>query len=176
VIPVFRWLLSPSDVGPVTRSELATCWSEVSNAGGAVGFPFLPVTLDEVTAATERLVETLDPQTLRLLTALQGDELLGWLTLELNRSRLTAHWGRVGRVQTALTHRGTGLGRALMKEVARSARDDLGLEQLHLELRSGQGLEGFYELCGWQEIGRWPAALRLAPGDDRDEVLMMLNL
>jgi GNAT superfamily N-acetyltransferase len=176
VSPIFRWLLSPSDVDPVSRTELATCWSEVSNAGGAVGFPFPPVTLDEVTAATERLVESLDPQTLRLLTALQGDELLGWLTLELNPSRLTAHWGRVGRVQTALAHRGSGLGRALMKEVARSARDDLGLEQLHLELRSGQGLEGFYESCGWQEIGRWPAALRLAPGDDRDEVLMMLSL
>lgn len=54
--------------------------------------------------------------------------------------------------------------------------EDLRLEQLRLELRSGQGLEGFYESCGWQEVGRWPGALRLGPGDDRDEVLMLLRL
>ena len=63
-----------------------------------------------------------------------------------------------------------------MEEVARSARGDLGLDQLHLELRSGQGLEGFYQSCGWREVGRWPGALRLGPGDDRDEVLMLLEL
>lgn len=27
---------------------------------------------------------------------------------------------------------------------------------------------------GRREVGRWPGALRLAPGDDRDEVLMIL--
>ena len=59
--PVYRWLLSPSDVDPATRTKLAACWLEVSNAGGAVGFPFIPVTLDEVAAATERLVGGLDP-------------------------------------------------------------------------------------------------------------------
>ena len=174
--PVYRWLLSPSDVDPVTRTKLAARWLEVSNVGGAVGFPFIPVTLDEVAAATERLVGGLDPHTTRLLTALRGDELLGWLTLDLNRNSLTSHWARVGRVQTALAHRGTGVGQALMEEVARSAQGDLGLDQLHLELRSGQGLEGFYQSCGWREVGRWPGALRLGPGDDRDEVLMLLEL
>lgn len=63
-----------------------------------------------------------------------------------------------------------------MEETVRFAREELSLEQLHLELRSGQGLEGFYESCGWQEVGRWPGALRLAAGDDRDEVLMLFSL
>ncbi len=62
-----------------------------------------------------------------------------------------------------------------MVEVARAAREDFGLEQLHLELRAGLGLEGFYQSLGWQEIGRWPSALRLREGD-RDEVLMFLPL
>jgi GNAT superfamily N-acetyltransferase len=174
--PVYRWLLSASDVDTATRSQLATCWLEVSNAGGAVGFPFLPVTRDEVAMATERLVEDLDPLTTRLLTVFQGPDLAGWLTLTLNRSRLTSHWARVMRVQAALAYRGQGVGRDLINEVTRSARDDLGLQQLHLELRAGQQLEGFYQSCGWQEVGRWPGALRLAPGDDRDEVLMLLEL
>jgi hypothetical protein len=37
------------------------------------------------------------------------------------------------------------------------------------------GLEDFYARLGWREIGRWPAALRLSDGDDRDEVLMLLT-
>ena len=40
----------------------------------------------------------------------------------------------------------------------------------------GLGLERFYQGCGWQEIGRWPAALRLHQCDDRAEVLMFLPL
>ena len=54
------------------------------------------------------------------------------------------------------------------------ARQEMGLEQLHLAARGGMGLERFYARLGWREIGRWPGALRLAPGDDRDEVLMIL--
>jgi hypothetical protein len=51
----------------------------------------------------------------------------------------------------------------------------MGLEQLHLAVRGGTGLEHFYARLGWREIGRWPGALRLAPGDDRDEILMVLS-
>ena len=64
-------------------------------------------------------------------------------------------------MQTALEFRGAGVGRALMHEVERAARDDLRLNHLHLELRGGMGLERFYESCGWWEIGSWPEALCL---------------
>ncbi|MFI0785662.1 hypothetical protein ACH4Q6_08715 [Streptomyces lydicus] len=42
--------------------------------------------------------------------------------------------------------------------------------------REGLGLEDFYRRPGRTEVGRWPGALRLAPGDDRDEILMALDL
>jgi hypothetical protein len=51
----------------------------------------------------------------------------------------------------------------------------MGLEQLRLAVRGGTGLEHFYARLGWTVIGRWPGALRLAPGDDRDEILMLLT-
>ena len=54
------------------------------------------------------------------------------------------------------------------------ARSEMGLEQLHLALRGGTGLEPFYARLGWTVTGRWPGALRLAPGDDRDDILMIL--
>lgn len=54
--------------------------------------------------------------------------------------------------------------------------DAAALEQLRLAARAGVGLEDFYGRLGWKEIGRWPGALRPAPGDDRDEFLMALTL
>lgn len=54
------------------------------------------------------------------------------------------------------------------------AREEIGLEQLRLAARGGTGLERFYSRLGWEVTGRWPGALRFAPGDDRDEILMIL--
>jgi len=158
------------------RTQLLTCWRDVSNAGGAVGFPFLPVTSEQVRPAIEDLIESLDPLHNRILVAMVGRTLAGWLVLVGNADTLTSHWARVLRVQTALEHRGSGVGRALMREVERAARDDLQLKHLHLELRAGMGLERFYESCGWREVGRWPAALCLGRNELRDEVLMYLPL
>ena len=62
-----------------------------------------------------------------------------------------------------------------MNHARHVARDEMGLEQLHLAAGGGAGLEEFYRRLGWTEVGRWPEALRLAPGDDRDEVLMILK-
>jgi hypothetical protein len=62
-----------------------------------------------------------------------------------------------------------------MTQARRVAREEMGLEQLHLALRGGTGLERFYRRLGWQVVGSWPGALRVAPGDDRDEILMVLT-
>lgn len=171
-----RWLTTPTMVDPSTRAALTACWRDVSNAGGAVSFPFLPVTDEQVAPAVEAMVASLDPSLHRLLVATVDERVAGWLLLAGNASRLTAHWATVLRVQTALEHRGTGVGRALMAEVARASVEDFGLEHLHLAVRGGLGLERFYEDCGWSEIGRWPAALQLGEDDRRDEVLMFLPL
>lgn len=157
------------------RQSLADCWRDVSNAGGAVGFPFPPVHDEQVLSVLDALVASLN-ETRRILVADVGGELAGWLVLAGNTSRVTAHWAKVQRVQTALAFRGRGMGLALMAEVERLACRDLGLQHLYLELRSGLGLEAFYERCGWCRIGVWPRALYVSDEDYRDEVLMMLEL
>ena len=171
-----RWITSPGQVDDALRRALTTCWRDVSNAGGAVGFPFLPVTDDDVAPVVEELVAGLHPTLGRLLLVEDGDQLAGWLVLHGNAHALRAHWGRVARVQTALTHRGTGVGRVLMTEVARAAREDLGWASLHLEVRGGTGTEAFYAGLGWQVVGSYPRALRLSADDVRDEILMYLDL
>lgn len=172
--PVFTQYTSAGQVPPDLRQALAECWVEVTNAGGAAGFPFPPVQTTEVTIALETIVNNLDTKTSRLLTAHLDGRLAGWLNLRRDPWALISHWGTLHHVQTRTTVRGQGIGAALMNEVRRIARDEMGLEQLHLAARGGVGLETFYGHLGWKETGRWPGALRLADGEDRDEILMLL--
>jgi hypothetical protein len=52
----------------------------------------------------------------------------------------------------------------------------LGWAALHLTVRDGTGVERFYAAHGYREVGRLPGALRIGPGDDRDETHMWLTL
>jgi GNAT superfamily N-acetyltransferase len=169
----FRQLTGPGQVTPGVRQALVDCWAEVANAGGAVGFAFPPVDTGQVGVVADRLIADLDPDYNRVVLAEADGVLAGWLNLSRHRPAQVQHWGTVKRVQTRLAFRGRGIGTALMNEARRVARDEMGLEQLHLEARGGEGLEDFYGRLGWTVIGRWPGALRF-PFGDRDEVLMLL--
>ena len=172
-----RWLTDPAEVSPGLRTALTRCWRDVANNGGAVGFAeLLPVGDDDVAPVVDDFVAELDPRLNRLLVAARGEALAGWLLLTGNASPVTAHWARVTRLQTSVEARGTGVARALMTELHRSARDDLGLDSLRLEVRGGWGLEAFYERFGWQVVGAWPGALLFPEHGRRDEVLMALDL
>ena len=164
----------PQDMTSEATRELVDCWMAVANDGGAVGFAFPPVDADDVAPVAGRLIAGLDPRYSRLLLARLDGILAGWLNLSRHRDRLVVHWGMVNRVQTHPAYRGRGIGTALMKAARHVARDEMGMEQLRLEARSGAGLEEFYARLGWKEVGRWPAALRFDHGD-RDEVLMLLT-
>ncbi|KAD3720714.1 GNAT family N-acetyltransferase [Arthrobacter yangruifuii] len=172
----FSWVDSPGGLSPAMRRQLLHCWTDVSNAGGAVGFPMLPVGTDDVEPALAALVAALAPTGSRLLIAAEHGALAGWLVLTVNPGTLIGHWARITRVQTALTARGRGIGSALMQEAARYARGELRLDELVLAVRGGVGLESFYARLGWIEYGRQPRALRLSADDFRDEVLMHLPL
>ena len=167
-------LTQPGDAVPVVRQDLTACWIAVTNAGGAAGFPFPPVNASHVAPAIDTLATGLDPQRSRILLARSGGTLAGWVALSRDPSPLIAHWGTVNHLQTQPEHRSQGIGSALMHRLRRVARDEMGLEQLHLAARGGTRLEDFYTRLGWREVGRWPGKLRLAPNDTRDEILMIL--
>jgi GNAT superfamily N-acetyltransferase len=175
-VPVFQQVTDQHEMSPDLRRELIECWITVSNAGGAAGFPFPPVSFDQVALVTDQLIAGLDSQRSRLLLAFVDETLAGWLNVRRDVNPLTAHWGTVHHVQTHTSFRGRGIGAALMHRLGDVAHEEMRLEQLHLAARGGMGLEDFYGRLGWKEIGRWPGALRLMPDDDRDEILMMLRL
>jgi GNAT superfamily N-acetyltransferase len=168
-------LTHPGEADPAVRQELTACWIAVTNAGGAAGFPFPPVDVSHVRPAVDALAARLDPSRSRILLARVGGALAGWVALSRDPSPLIAHWGVVSHLQTQLTHRNEGIGSALMRRLREVARDEMGLEQLHLAARGGTGLEAFYCRLGWRIMGRWPGKLRLAPDDTRDEILMILT-
>ncbi len=162
---------------PELRAALTQCWREVANSGGAVGFAeLLPVADADVRPVVDQIVADLDPRLCRLLTATRAGALAGWLLLNRSDDPVVAHWGRVTRLQTSVEARGTGVARAMMDELQRSARDDLGLDSLRLEVRGGWGLEQFYEKFGWVVVGAWPGALQFTEHGRRDEVLMARDL
>ncbi|MCF3181099.1 MULTISPECIES: GNAT family N-acetyltransferase [unclassified Streptomyces] len=174
-----RQLTRPEDVRPGLREELAGCWEAVVNSGGAViaaEFPLPPVSRSHVAPVVDGLVRALDPALARMVVAFAGGALAGWLVVRRERHPLVAHRGTVNHVQTLPRLRGRGIATALMNRVPQIARDEMGLERLGIAVRGGLGLEGFYRGLGWTEVGRWPGALRVAPGDDRDEILMSIVL
>jgi GNAT superfamily N-acetyltransferase len=169
-----RQLAHPGEVSTGLRRELIDCWVTVSNAGGAVGF-LPPADSTQVSPVVAELIAGLDSQRSRLLLALADGVLAGWLNIQRELSPLVAHWGTVNSLQTHPAFQGRGIGTTLMTQARHVAREEMGLEQLHLALRGGTGLERFYRRLGWRVIGSWPGALRIAPGDDRDEILMILT-
>jgi GNAT superfamily N-acetyltransferase len=165
--------VDPAQVSAGLRRDILDCWITVSNAGGAAGFPFPPVDAIIVAPVADDLIAGLSTDS-RLIVAHAGDTLAGWVHLHRHPAPVIGHWGTINHLQTLPAFQGQGVGGALMTSARRIAGQEMRLEQLHLAARGGMGLERFYAKLGWREIGRWPGALRLAPGDDRDEILMIL--
>ena len=166
----------PLGLSLAVRDGLAECWAATANSGGAVGFPWPPVSDVHVREAVDALTARIEGgRTLLAVAMVDPDEVVGWVSLDYNDSRLVDHWATVRRLQTHPGAQGHGVGASLMTELVRIARED-ELRQLHLAVRGGMKLEGFYERLGWQVVGRWPDALRFAEDDYRDEVLMVYQL
>ncbi|WP_441250718.1 N-acetyltransferase family protein [Kitasatospora sp. McL0602] len=163
------------DLTPELRAEIVTLWTDASNAGGSVGF-VPPVTEDDVWATAEKQFGGVGPgQADRLLVGYADGRVAGVLFFEDMRFSLMDHWRLLKRVMLHPDFQGRGHGAELMAEAERIARG-WGLDGLRLTLRGGQGLERFYGRSGYVEVGRVPGAIRVAPGDDRDDVTMWLDL
>ena len=150
------------------RQRIVDLWVEVTNAGGAVGF-VAPVTPDVVAPVLDALVDRVRAGQHVLCVLRVDGGVAGFAVLAMSSSPLRRHWATVLRVQVHPSRQGEGLGRVLMAGVHEIARAH-GLEFLHLTVRGGSGVEGFYERLGYRVFGRMPGAIRVAPGDDRDEV------
>ena len=163
-----------SAVDDALRGELLVCWTDVTNAGGAVGF-VPPVVEDDVAPVLDRRLDGVRAGRDVLAVLTVDGVLAGFAALVPPSGPLRRHWATVLRVQVHPSRQGEGLGRVLMAGVHDAARG-LGWEFLHLTARGGTGVDTFYRRLGYQEVGRLPGAIRLAPGDDRDEIILFCRL
>lgn len=158
------------------RADLLALWAEVSNAGGAVGF-VPPVTGEDVRPDLDHSLAEVGSGRRRLLIG-RDDEgrLAATAFLAYNDHRLMTHWIWLYTVMVHPGHQGNGYGRALMAAAEKAARSLRGIEAIRLTCRGGTGVDDFYARCGYKEVGRVPGGIRVAPGDDRDDVYMLLTL
>ncbi|MDT0466052.1 GNAT family N-acetyltransferase [Streptomyces gibsoniae] len=161
---------------PALRDGVLELWTDVSNAGGAVGF-VPPVTRETVRPELLRHLTAMSEGRTRLLVGHDEQGRVAASTfLTLNTHRLMTHWLWLYTVMVHPRHQGKGYGRDLLTAAADSARGIEGVEAIRLTCRGGLGLEHFYGSCGYKEVGRVPGAIRVAPGDDRDDITMLLPL
>lgn len=156
------------------REELLATWIAVTDAGGSVGFT-APANRVEVAAVLDASLSRVAAGRDALGILRRSDASFGMGLLVDNGSAIQRHWRTLLRVMVHPELQGTGAGRLLVEGLHGMARD-LGLEQLQLTIRSGEGLESFYERFGYVVVGRHPGAVRVASGDDRDEVMMVVWL
>lgn len=155
-------------------SELIDIWTEVSNAGGAVGF-VPPVTRSEVEAVARHAFAATAAED-HLVVAHRDDEPVGFCFLAQRPGPLFRHWVTIKRLQIRPALQGQGLGGRILDEIHRIATEELGLEQIHLTVRGGTGTEAFYEKHGYEIIARIPDVIRVAPDDTREEIYMVKRL
>jgi RimJ/RimL family protein N-acetyltransferase len=157
------------------REELLDLWQRVNDAGGAVGFlPGAP------RPAVRQLLEVHAAEMAAgdgFAGELRGPDgvLVGWGWCVVGPNPLRRHAPWLYRVMVDPARQGAGQGRLLLAGLQRLARED-GAEQLLLSTRSGAGVTRFYSRAGFEEVGRVPGVIRVAVGDDRDEVFMARRL
>lgn len=163
-------------VTPGLRDGVLTLWADVSNAGGAVGF-VPPVTPEAIRPELVKHLAAMAEGRARLLVGYDRDgDVAATAFFHFNTHRLMTHWTWLYTVMVHPRYQGRGYGRDLLAAAERAARGFDGIEAIRLTCRGGLGLERFYASCGYKEVGRVPGAIRVAPGDDRDDVFMLLSL
>ena len=166
---------SPEWFDEETRESVLDLWCSVNDGGGAVGF--LPGTpRHEVAAVLSSHEEGMaDGTTTAVLLRGVAGRVVGVGFWVADRNQLMAHVRTAYRVMTHPDMRGRNLGRLLMAAMHRVAREQ-DVEVAVLDVRSGLGTTRFYETSGYVEVGRVPGVIRVAPGDDRDSVIMARRL
>lgn len=169
------WVRVADRIPPRAREAMLAMWVAANDAGGSVGF--VPG------AAPDDVAPVLDGYADRLasgdtvcvaLNSPFGD-LLGFGFVVGSTGMLMAHSATFERIMTDPARRGTNHGALLMAGLHRAARER-GIELVTLDYRGGTGLGEFYTRYGYTQVGRVPGAVRVAPGDDRDGVIMSRRL
>ncbi len=158
-----------------TRDRILDLWSATNDDGGAVGFLPGAARADVAAALDAHQAQLATGDATAVLLRAPDDAVLALGLWVGAPGALFAHTRTAYRVMTDPARRGRNLGRLLLAAMHRAGRED-GVEVVRLDVRSGLGLAEFYGRSGYVEVGRVPGTIRVAPGDDRDTVVMARRL
>jgi len=108
--------------------------------------------------------------------AFENGKLIGMATFIRETGFKDRHKGRIYGVYVTSSHRGTGVGRALLTYLIESAQLDSSLEQILLAVAASQtAAKKLYRSLGFQLYGTEPRALKIGPDYvDEDHMLLLL--
>lgn len=158
----------------IDLDELTALWIAVTDAGGSIGLT-PPATDAAARPLAAALLDEVRDGEVTLLAAHRGERLVGLVSIYQPPSVRTGHRAYLRRLQVHPDRQGTGLGGRLV-EAAHADAEGRGAELAIVEVRDGEGLDGFYRRYGYVEVGRIPDALAFEDGSRRDEVLMAADL
>lgn len=133
--------------------------------------------LRDLASYRSRLAGGSNGMTLFTLLALDGSRVVGALTCEREPRHKVQHLANLVGMMVADTHRGRGIGRALLAAGLDRVRATPGLAQITLSVTAGnRAAIGLYRSAGFERYGHLPDAIRLPDGRRLGKDLMLLRL
>lgn len=127
-----------------------------------------------VEAVRQRLAES-DPASNFVVGSFTDGRLTGSAGFFRRPNHKERHKGHVWGVYVSPNQRGKGVGKALMLEIIRRARQIAGIEQITLVASAKLPAQKLYESVGFKGYGIEPRSLKIGK-DYVDDILMVLML
>jgi ribosomal protein S18 acetylase RimI-like enzyme len=146
--------IQPLHTDAQTIAALAGLLIETVANGGSVSFMH-PLQPEQAIAFWENSLAAADRGERVILGALEGDALLGTVTLLLDCPPNQPHRAEIAKMMTRVNRRNQGIARALVLEAERIAIEH-GKTLLNLDTAAEDGAAGFYEKLGYHKAGVIP--------------------
>jgi dUTP pyrophosphatase len=167
-------LVTNPQLTPHLRDALLSLWTDVANAGGAVGL-VAPAAIEDVAALAAPAFARVDTGKDDIVVAFDDGRPVGFGFLETNDIPLTAHWATIRRLQRSLSYAGRGIGGQILDQLEVAARAR-GLVSVTLTTRGGTDRERFYLARGYRLDGRLPDRLHIGGGRLVEELRLSKRL
>jgi len=165
--------LEAADVEARLR-DLSLLLRDAVLGGASIGF-ILPLAPAEVEDYWRDVLAALRQRVRVLLGAFEGEALIGAVQLALEPRANGRHRAEVMKLMVLRSHRGCGVGRALMRALLDLARES-GRTLLLLDVRTGDPAERLYRSLGFVPFGRVPGHARSPDGRLADTSFHYLQL
>jgi ribosomal protein S18 acetylase RimI-like enzyme len=154
--------------------ELALLLRDAVLGGASIGF-VLPLTPSELEVYWRDVLEAVRRGGRILLAAFEGETLIGSVQLALEPRANGRHRAEVMKLMVLRSHRGRGVGRALMRALLEAA-PAAGRSLLLLDVRTDDPAERLYRTLGFRSFGRVPGHARSPDGRLADTTFYYLQL